>query len=71
MRKVDEKMLVARMEAMLGEICGVRVVEKVVEGCDDRTAVDLRKSEIASSIEGCINADGDESSKEREYGNED
>lgn len=63
-------MLVARMEAMLDEVCGVRVVEEVVEGCDDRTAEDLGKGEFTRSIEGSVNADGDESSKDREYSNE-
>ena len=60
-------MLVAWVYAMLGEVRGVRVVNEVVEWCDDRLVEDGLAGNVAGCVGGRVDTDGYESCKESGY----
>ncbi len=71
MRKVDEEVLVSWVNAMLGEIGRVRVVEKVIEGHDDGVGEDGREGEVARCVGCSVDADGYKSCEESGRSKED
>lgn len=60
MRKVDKEVLVPWVYAMLGQVLRAGIVEKVVEGCDDRIVKDFGNGEFAWGIKSSVDADGEE-----------
>lgn len=64
LREIDKEVLVARVDAMLGEVGGVGVVEEVVEWCNDGVRENARKSDVARGIRCSIDADGYEGCEE-------
>ena len=69
--KINQAMLIPWMDTMLGEICRVGIIDKVVEGSNDRGIEDFGEMEFAGSIEGRVDAYGNESCKESECSKED
>ena len=67
--EIDEGVLVPWMDTVRGEIIGVEVVSKIVEGSDDRVIVEVRPGDLFFSIKGRVGVDrkecGQESCKNR------
>ena len=59
------------MDAMEGEITGVRVVLQIVEGRDDGMVEQLRKVEFARGIKRRVHADSNERREESKKSEED
>jgi hypothetical protein len=56
--EVDKEVLVMGMEAVEGEISGVKVVEEVVDGSNGGVLKQVGECEGSWAVEGCVGCDG-------------
>ena len=64
-------MLVTWVYAMLGKVRGIRIVDEVVEGCDNGASKDVGEGEFARGIKRRVYTDGKERCKESDCSEED
>jgi hypothetical protein len=69
--EVDQTVLISRVDAMLGKVVRIRVVDEVVEGGNNRVVKNLGEVEFARGIERSVNANGNESGEESGRSKED
>jgi hypothetical protein len=62
--QVYQTVLIPGVNAMLGKVGGVRIIEEVVDGSDDWVLKDFCEVEFARGIKRRVYADGNESCKE-------
>jgi hypothetical protein len=64
-------MLISGVDAVLGKVGGVGIVDEVIDGGKDGLVKDFCEVEFARGIEGSINTDGNKSCKEGKGSEED
>jgi hypothetical protein len=68
--QIDQKVLVAWVNAVLGKVGRVGVVDEIVERSDDRTVEDFLKGKLAGRVRRRVYTDGKEGGEERKEGEE-
>jgi hypothetical protein len=63
--------LIDGVDAMLGKVCGVRIVNEIIQRSDDWVAEDIGEMELARGIERSVDADSNKGCEESECREED
>lgn len=71
MRKVDQEVLVTWVYAMLGKVCGIGIVDKIVQGRDYGAGKEFGEGEFARGIKRRVDTDGKEGCQESDCSEED